>query len=72
MKIEEVAAMAMSQGVKPGKLSISGLIHAIQLAEGNFDCFGTARSGECDQVNCRWCGDCFAYGGACCSDGSAP
>lgn len=59
MKIEEVAAIAMSQGIKPRKLSISGLIHAIQLGEGNFDCFGTASSGECDQVNCRWRGDCF-------------
>lgn len=72
MKIEEVRAMAMSHGVCPCKSSITGLIHEIQIAEGNFDCFGTAENCVCDQVSCRWRGDCFAYGGTHCSDRPAP
>jgi hypothetical protein len=33
---------------------------AIQRAEGNFDCFGTAVDGYCDQDRCKWREDCFA------------
>jgi hypothetical protein len=35
------------------------LIGAIQRAEGNFDCFGTATEEECDQEECLWREDCF-------------
>ena len=68
MKIEDVRAMAMALGVYPGKPSITGLVQAIQVAEGNFDCFSSAADCECDQVNCRWRDDCFAYSGAHCQD----
>ena len=60
MKIEEVRDIAKSQGIHPGKLSKTGLIRMIQTEEGNFDCFGTAHDGVCDQVNCLWRDDCFA------------
>jgi hypothetical protein len=36
------------------------LIKAIQIKEGNFDCFATAYGGVCDQTGCRWREDCFA------------
>jgi hypothetical protein len=36
------------------------LIRAIQLKEGNFDCFATAHEGVCDQGGCLWRTDCFA------------
>ncbi|MBE0568964.1 MAG: hypothetical protein IH577_04745 [Deltaproteobacteria bacterium] len=39
---------------------IGDLIHAIQRTEGNFDCFGTARDGACDQENCKWREACIA------------
>jgi hypothetical protein len=35
------------------------LIRSIQLAEGNFPCFGTATAGLCDQTNCLWRVDCL-------------
>jgi hypothetical protein len=35
------------------------LIRAIQRAEGNFDCYGTATEEECDQEGCLWREDCF-------------
>jgi len=59
MKIEEVRSMAKSQGIHPGKLSKTGLIRMIQTEEGNFDCFGSAYDGVCDQANCVWREDCF-------------
>lgn len=34
------------------------LIRKIQLAEGNFDCFATARVSTCNQLGCRWRKDC--------------
>lgn len=36
------------------------LVRAIQRAEGNFDCFGSAMEGVCDQAACLWRQDCFA------------
>jgi hypothetical protein len=35
------------------------LIRAIQRAEGNFDCYGTATEEECDQEECLWREECF-------------
>jgi hypothetical protein len=35
------------------------LIKSIQSKEGNFDCFSTAITGECDQGGCSWRMDCF-------------
>ena len=34
-------------------------IRAIQLSEGNFDCFGRARSGFCDQQACLFRHECL-------------
>ena len=60
MKMEEVRDIAASFGIKPGKLSKTELIKAIQVGEGNFDCFSSARNGECNQADCLWRNDCFA------------
>lgn len=35
------------------------LIRAIQRTDGNFDCFGRAKSGQCSQINCLWREDCL-------------
>lgn len=59
MKMEEVRGIAKSHDIKPGHLSKLELIRAIQSEEGNFDCFATAYSGDCDQFNCLWRNDCF-------------
>jgi len=60
MKIEEVRSIAKSQGIHPGKLSKTELVRTIQTEEGNFNCFATAYSGECDQLGCSWREDCFS------------
>jgi hypothetical protein len=59
MKLAEVCAIAKLQSINPGMLSKTELIKAIQKVEGNFDCYATARNGECDQLNCLWREDCF-------------
>jgi hypothetical protein len=59
MLVKEIKSIAMSLGIKPGKLKKAELIKAIQLQEGNFDCFGTAIAAECDQTACVWRKDCF-------------
>lgn len=60
MNVTEIREIARDRGVKPGKLNKVALVRQIQSAEGNFDCFGTAVNGECDQNQCLWRKDCFA------------
>ncbi|KAF0192970.1 MAG: hypothetical protein FD165_73 [Gammaproteobacteria bacterium] len=64
MKLQDVQKIARSTGVKAGKLDKTALIRAIQQGEGNFDCFGTAHSGYCDQTACLWREDCLTDAGA--------
>jgi hypothetical protein len=45
------------------KESISPVIHKKQLGEGNFDCFGKARS-YCDQCRCKYREWCLQWGEA--------
>ena len=59
MKIQRVREIAREQGLDPGKAGKAELIKAIQIKEGNFDCFATAYGGVCDQTGCRWRADCF-------------
>lgn len=60
MTLKEVKGIAKSKGIKiVGNMKKENIIRAIQRAEGNFDCFGTAKNGICDQVNCLWMEDCL-------------
>ncbi len=59
MKLEVVRTIAKSHGIHAGKRSKIDLIKSIQLDEGNFSCFATARDGVCDQHECLWRDDCF-------------
>lgn len=59
MNIEAVHATAKPPSIKPDKLSITALTKTVQSDEGNFNCYGTALSCECDQVNCLWREDCL-------------
>jgi hypothetical protein len=59
MNMHTIRQFAKTLSIDPGKLSKPELIKKIQLTEGNFDCFGTAISGECDQVDCSWRSDCL-------------
>ncbi len=60
MNINEVRKIAKSKGVSSAKLKKAEIIKAIQRAEGNFDCFGTAVDGFCDQSACLWYEDCVS------------
>lgn len=60
MNLEAVRAIAKSHGITPSKLSKANLIRSIQVREGNFDCFASARVSECDQTGCLWRNDCLA------------
>ncbi len=59
MHLNTIRTIAKTQGINTQKLDKSTLIRAIQLQEGNFDCFGSATEGACDQGSCLWRGDCL-------------
>jgi hypothetical protein len=60
MQMQEIRSKAKEFGIKTAKQTKVDLVRSIQIAEGNFSCFATAMSGECDQVGCIWREDCFA------------
>lgn len=59
MNLKQVKEIAKEKGVKVGNMKKEEIIRAIQRAEGNFDCFGTAIAGMCDQADCLWWNDCL-------------
>ena len=59
MNIKKIRDIARTKGVKTGNMKKENMIRAIQKAEGNFDCFGTAVDGICTQANCLWRTDCL-------------
>ena len=59
MKISVIQKKARKLGIENSwKYKKRELIKAIQLKEGNFDCFGTATN-YCDQLQCSWRKDCL-------------
>ena len=59
MTIKTVRDIAKTKGIKTGNMKKENIIRAIQRAEGNFDCFGTASQGVCNQATCLWREDCL-------------
>jgi hypothetical protein len=59
MDIKEIRKIAKNMRVGTKGMGKADLVRAIQRAEGNFDCFGTAMDEECDQESCLWREDCF-------------
>lgn len=57
--LKKVKDIAKSKGINPSKMRKTEIIKNIQRAEGNFDCFGTATAGYCDQQNCLWITECL-------------
>jgi hypothetical protein len=60
MTLKQIKEIAKEKDVRVGNMKKENIIRAVQRAEGNFDCFGTASSGYCDQMNCLWRNDCVA------------
>uniref|UniRef100_UPI004057BA0F SAP domain-containing protein n=1 Tax=Candidatus Electrothrix sp. TaxID=2170559 RepID=UPI004057BA0F len=58
MNIAEIKAVAKDRGVKPGRMKKEDLVRAIQLQEGNPQCFNTSFAAKCEQDECLWRGDC--------------
>jgi hypothetical protein len=59
MKMQEIREKAKGLGLKNTfGLTKPELIRRVQKAEGNFDCFGTAKD-YCDQMNCCFRDDCL-------------
>jgi hypothetical protein len=59
MKLEAIRILARSMGIPQVNTYKTDLIKNIQAKEGNFDCYGSAHAGVCDQVSCTWRDDCF-------------
>ena len=60
MNMKTIRQRAKTLQVDTSQLSKTDLIRKIQLAEGNFDCYGSASIGECDQLECAWRNDCLS------------
>lgn len=61
MKMQDIRVLGREKGLRFGVgVSKVGAIRAIQKAEGNFDCFGRAGSGYCDQGDCLFRSACLA------------
>ena len=60
MNMQDIRIIAKQHGIKTSRTSKVNLIHRIQLEEGNFNCFASATTGECDQQACIWRDDCFS------------
>ena len=58
MTVKDLQKIASGLGVEARGLKKAELIRAIQKAEGNFDCFGTAND-YCDQLNCLFRRECL-------------
>lgn len=59
MQMQDIRTIAKNYGIKTSRQNKVELVRSIQAAEGNFNCFATASSGECDQTGCIWRDDCF-------------
>lgn len=59
MTMPEIKAKARDLGLKPGKMRKAALIHAIQQAEGNMQCYKTAE-GHCPNADCCFITDCLS------------
>ncbi|MFH0932734.1 MAG: SAP domain-containing protein [Nitrospirota bacterium] len=61
MKLQEIKTIARAKGIKTVNMKKPELIRAIQRSEGNFDCYGSAISGFCNQSTCLWRKDCLEF-----------
>ena len=58
MKLDAIREIAKQHGIKPARMKKAELIHAIQQAEVNEQCFDTGKSETCGQDSCSWREDC--------------
>lgn len=57
--MQEIRAIAKQQKIEFAGMAKIDIIRTLQRKEGNFDCYGTAYDGVCDQLACLWREDCL-------------
>jgi len=60
MNFNEIRKMAMDMDINTHRMKKPDLIHAIQRAENNIECFGTPRADYCHEEICLWRSDCIS------------
>ena len=60
MQMQQIRTIAKENGINAGKATKVNLIRKIQQVEGNYECFATTASGDCDQTGCLWRKDCLS------------
>jgi hypothetical protein len=60
MNYNEIRKKARNMDIKTHGMKKQDLIHAIQRAENNMECFGTPRVDYCDEEICLWRNDCIS------------
>ena len=60
MRVKDIRDRAQLLGIpKTARMKKAELIKAIQLKEGNTDCFGSGPEMDCGETDCLWREDCF-------------
>ena len=60
MKFYDIQKMAKGLNIYTFRVKKPDMIRAIQLAENNIDCYGTARVEICGEETCLWRKDCLS------------
>jgi hypothetical protein len=60
MEFRKILKMARDFQIKTAGMKKTDIIRAIQKAENNIDCYGTARIATCGENGCLWRGDCMS------------
>jgi hypothetical protein len=58
ISLPDIRKKAQALGITPGKMNKTDLIHAIQAAEGNTQCYGWS-NGQCGNTDCCFMADCL-------------
>jgi len=58
MKLDEIKEIAKQHNIKSVRVKKADLVRAIQLAEGNDQCFDSGNATDCGQEKCLWREDC--------------
>jgi hypothetical protein len=61
MTLQEIKAIARSNGMRIRNMKKENIIRTLQQIEGNASCFATDEVRECGQENCLWRHDCLLY-----------
>lgn len=59
MTRRQIVEMARTKKIRVGNMRKENIIRAIQLSEGNEDCFATPMASRCEWKTCLWREDCL-------------